>query len=87
MPSKCSGCLPLATRRTVNFVVLDDRELLQEEGGELLADRFVHTHPMIGIDNSSVKRAIGPRTAAPEHHCIRCGAMTRNGVLPPSCTF
>ena len=52
-------------------MVLDDRELLQEEGGELLTDRFVHTHPMIGLDNSSVKRAIGSdRTRVAEHRFV-----------------
>jgi hypothetical protein len=52
-------------------VVLDDRELLQEEGGELLTNRFVHTHPMIGLDNSSVKRAIGSdRTRVAEHRFV-----------------
>ena len=50
---------PSIVCRDVNFVVLDDRPLLQEEGGNLLISHFVHTHPLIGIDDAAVRKASG----------------------------
>jgi hypothetical protein len=45
------------SHRDVNFVAIDDRPLLQEDGGDLLISHFVHTHPLIGIDDSAVRKA------------------------------
>ena len=47
-----------ANHAAATFVAIDDRHLLGEEGGHLLKNRFAHTDPKIGIDGSTVQRAV-----------------------------
>lgn len=42
----------------MNFVTLDDRWLVNEEGGHLLMNHFVHINPMVGISDTNVDQTI-----------------------------
>ena len=41
-----------------NWVVLDDRDLLAESGGDKLQGHFVHTHPLLGLTPAAADQAI-----------------------------
>ena len=56
---QCHAWLQCYTNHAAaTFVAIDDRHLLGEEGGHLLKNRFAHTDPKIGIDGSTVQRAV-----------------------------
>ena len=46
-------------RRAPRWVVIDDRHLLEEVGGDELEGRFVQVDPTVGLDAATVDRAVG----------------------------
>lgn len=45
-------------RRAPRWVVIDDRHLLEEVGGDELEGRFVQVDPTVGLDAATVDRAV-----------------------------
>ena len=52
------ACARLETPPCRNFCVIDDRDLLAEEGGEHIKGRFVHTQLSLGLQDPDVQRII-----------------------------
>ena len=61
-----SHALELGRPLVSQYVVVDDRRLLQEEGGQYLAGRFVRTEPHIGLTDADAERMATILLAAPK---------------------